>query len=165
MMIEIRELDNSEIEEFIARLDFGHLACCSDKQPYVVPIHYAFENGFVYIYTTQGKKTEILKTNPRICLQIEEIKDNRDWTSVIIYGEAQELTNESERAEALESVVRVNPTLTPAVSIHWMDNWVRENIEVVYRIVPLEMTGRETVARSEIAAGFVPSRKSDSSVL
>ena len=164
-MIEVRELNNKEILELIARLDYGHLACCDGGEPYVVPVHYSYENGYIYIYTTQGKKSEILSKNPRICLQIEDVKDNRDWTSVIIYGEAQELTDESDRAKAIEAVVRVNPTLTPAVSIHWMDNWVRENIEVIYRIVPLETTGREGVARSETNAAFVPSRRSDEPVL
>jgi nitroimidazol reductase NimA-like FMN-containing flavoprotein (pyridoxamine 5'-phosphate oxidase superfamily) len=164
-MIEVRELNNKEIEELITRLDYGHLACCDNGEPYVVPIHYAYKDGYIYIYTTQGKKTEILIKNPRICLQIEDVKDNRDWTSVIIYGEAQELIDEKERSEAIESVIRVNPTLTPAVSIHWMDNWVRENIEVIYRVVPLETTGREGVGKSETHAAFIPSKKLDESIL
>ena len=164
-MIEVRELNDREIEKLIARLDYGHLACCSDGQPYVVPIHYAFENGYIFLYTTHGKKTEILSKNPRICLQIEDIKNNEEWSSAVIYGEAQELRDENERAAAVESVIRVNPTLTPAVSIHWMDNWVRENIEVVYRITPLEMTGREAVAGSKTKASFASGKKTDSSIL
>ena len=163
-MIEVRELNSKEIDELIARLDYAHLACCDGGEPYVVPIHYAYENGYIYIYSTQGKKSEILSKNPRVCLQIEDVKDNRDWTSVIVYGEAQELTDERERASAINSVVRVNPTLTPAVSIHWMDNWVRENIEVIYRIAPLETTGRQGVAKSETHGAFVPSRRPDGSV-
>src|SRR5205807_10216109 len=99
-MIEVRELDNHEIEEIIARRDYGHLACCDGGEPYVVPIHYAYDKGYIYIYTTQGKKSEILSKSPRICLQIEEVMDNSDWTSVIVYGEAQELTDEAERAKA-----------------------------------------------------------------
>lgn len=158
-MIEVRDLDNNEIDKLIARLDYGHLACCAGGEPYVVPIHYAYKGGYIYIYTTQGKKSEILSKNPRICLQIEDVKSNFEWSSAVIYGEAQELKDESERAEAVESVLRINPTLTPAVSIHWMDNWVRENIEVIYRIVPLEMTGREAVAGSKTKASFVKSRK------
>lgn len=164
-MIEVRELSNTEIDELIARLDYGHLACCDKGEPYVVPIHYAYKNGYIYVYTTQGKKTEILSKNPRICLQVEDVKHNNDWQSAIIYGEAQELTDEDDRTEAIESVIQVNPTLTPAVSIHWMDNWVRENIEVIYRIVPLETTGREGVAKTETHATFVPAPKPHGSVL
>jgi len=164
-MIEVRELDDHEIEEIIARRDYAHLACCDNGAPYVVPIHYAYDDGYIYIYTTQGKKSDILSKNPRICVQIEDVRDNHDWRSVIIYGEAQELTEEADRVKAIDAVVKVNPTLTPAVSIHWMDNWVRENIEVVYRITPLEMTGRKSVSKSETHGAFVRSKKSDGSIL
>ena len=163
-MIEVRELSEKEIVTLISRLDYGHLACCLGDDPYVVPIHYAYQDGYIYLYTTQGKKSEILSKNPRVCLQIEEVKDNNDWSRAIIYGEAQELKEEDERTEAIESLIRANPTLTPAVSIHWMDNWVRENIEVVYRIAALEMTGREAVAGSTTMATFVPTRKPDISI-
>jgi len=164
-MIEVRELDKNEIEELISRLDYGHLACCDGSEPYVVPIHYAYNNGYIYIYTTQGKKSEIISKNPRICLQIEDVKDNRDWKSVVVFGEAQELKGETDKAEAVASIVSKNPTLTPAVSIHWMDNWVRENIEVIYRITPLESTGRQAIAKSETTVSFANSKKPDNSVL
>jgi nitroimidazol reductase NimA-like FMN-containing flavoprotein (pyridoxamine 5'-phosphate oxidase superfamily) len=164
-MIEVRELNNQQIEEFIAQRDYGHLACCSGGEPYVVPIHYAYQDGYIYIYTTQGKKSELIGKNPRICLQIEDVKDNRDWTSVIVYGEALELTDEAERAKAVEAVANINPTLTPAVSVHWMDNWVRENIEVVYRIIPVETTGRIGIPNSESRSAFIPPRRSDGSIL
>jgi nitroimidazol reductase NimA-like FMN-containing flavoprotein (pyridoxamine 5'-phosphate oxidase superfamily) len=164
-MIEVTELNNDEIEEFVKRLDYGHLACCSGGEPYVVPIHYAYEGGYIYVYTTQGKKSEIISKNPRVCLQIEDVKDNRDWTSVVVFGEAQELKDETEKAEAVESIVSKNPTMTPAVSIHWMDNWVRENIEVIYRITPLESSGRRAIPKSETHASFANAKKPGNSVL
>ena len=160
-MIEIRELGTKEIEELVTRLDYGHMACCDGGEPYVVPVHYAYVDGYIYLYTTQGKKSDILAQNPRICLQIEEVEDNQNWSSVIVYGEAQRLADEADRTKAIEAVVRINPTLTPAVAIRWMDNWVRENIEVIYRITPLQMTGRASVARSETHASFVPAKKLD----
>jgi nitroimidazol reductase NimA-like FMN-containing flavoprotein (pyridoxamine 5'-phosphate oxidase superfamily) len=164
-MIEVRELGNEQINEMLARLDYGHLACCVDNEPYVVPIHYAYKSGYIYIYTTQGKKTEALKRNPRVCLQIEEVRNNQDWESAIIYGEAQELTDEIERSDAVEAVAALNPTLTPAVSIHWMDNWVRENIEVVYKMTPLEMTGRRAIPQTETRGAFVPSKNRENNLL
>ena len=158
-MIEVRELGESEIKELVSRVGYCHLGCSDGTEPYVVPVHYAFEPPYIYVYTTEGKKAEIIGRNPRVCLQIEEVKDNRDWKSVIVQGEAEQLTDESQRSRALEAVLKVNPTLTPAVSIHWMDSWVRENIEVIYRIVPLEMSGRASVAKSESRTPFVPQRK------
>jgi nitroimidazol reductase NimA-like FMN-containing flavoprotein (pyridoxamine 5'-phosphate oxidase superfamily) len=157
-MIEIRELGNREIEQFLETADYGHLACCDANGPYVVPIHFAYRDGYVYVYTTQGKKSDIISRQPRVCLQVEDVKDNQNWTSVIIFGEAQILTDESERSRAIEAVASINPTLTPAVAIRWMDNWVRENIEVILRMVPLETTGRASVPKSEINSPFVQSK-------
>ncbi|MGH7783648.1 MAG: pyridoxamine 5'-phosphate oxidase family protein, partial [Candidatus Binatia bacterium] len=76
--------------------------------------------------------------------------------SVIVTGRAERLTDEDTRSAALKAVVAVNPTLTPAVSIRWMDNWVRENIEAIYLITPAEMTGRCTLVRGETDRPLAP---------
>jgi nitroimidazol reductase NimA-like FMN-containing flavoprotein (pyridoxamine 5'-phosphate oxidase superfamily) len=157
-MIEVRELSDSEIQDFLGRMDYGHVAVCDGGQPYVVPIHYAASGDYIYVYTTEGKKTSIIKRNPRVCLQIEDVQDNQHWHSVVVYGEAMQLRDETERSKAIDVIAKINPTLTPAVSIHWMDNWVRENIEVIYRITPLEMTGRASVDRSRTDAAFISNR-------
>jgi len=161
-MIEVQEMGNKQIEELMQRVRYGHLACTDGRRPYLVPIHFAYEPPYIYVYTTEGKKTEMIRKNPRVCLQLEEVKDAANWASVIVDGEAEELTDEAEKENALKAIERLNPTLTPAVSIHWMDNWVRENIEVIYRIIPVETSGRESIPRSDSQTPFVPSKKSPS---
>lgn len=155
-MIEVREMGVEEIEDFLQTSNYGHLACCRNNVPYVVPIHFAYISPYVYIYTTEGKKTEIIRANPEICLQAEHVEDNRDWRSVIITGRATQLTDEMEREAALNAILEINPTLTPAVSLRWMDSWVRANVEVIYRITPLTKTGRKSVDKSETVTPFVP---------
>ena len=55
-MIEVQELGNKQIEELLKRVGYGHLGCARNNHPYVVPINYAYEDGLIYIYTTEGKK-------------------------------------------------------------------------------------------------------------
>lgn len=155
-MIEIRDLGDDEILEVIGRNSYAHLACARNNVPYVVPIHYGYEEPYIYIFTTQGKKTEIISVNPHVCLQIEEVTDGKHWTSVVVNGEADEIMAEDERDEALRLITKTNPELTPAISIRWMDSWIRENISVIYRITPMTMTGRASVEGSEIKTPFVP---------
>jgi len=152
-MIEVQEMTNSEIDEVLARIGYGHLACARNNRPYVVPIHYVYDKLKIYIYTTDGKKTDIIRDNPQVCLQVEEVVDNGDWRSVIINGEAERVTDRDEREKAVKLIRSANPSLTPAISIRWMDNWVRENIEVVFRIRPTTITGRST-AKVKIRAAF-----------
>ncbi len=152
-MLEVQEMTNNEIEEVLARVGYGHLACARDNRPYVVPVHYAYDKPNIYIYTTEGMKTDIIKANPQVCLQIEEAVDNGNWRSVIANGDAEQITDLKEREEVLRLILATNPTLTPAISIRWMDNWVRENREVVYRIKPSLITGRSSV-KVKISAAF-----------
>lgn len=147
-MVEIEEMNDDEIRETLARLNYAHLACSKDDLPYVVPVHYAFDGEHIFIYTTEGKKAEMLRANPELCLQAEEVTDKEHWVSVIAFGRVEQLVDEDERNAALEKILEVNPRLTPAVSIRWMDSWVRQNVEVIYRVRPRKMTGRRTVSRT-----------------
>ena len=158
-MIAVEEMNNEQIKEVLRRVGYGHLGLARGSHPYVVPIHYAYDGVHIYIYTTEGKKTEIIRANPEICLQVEEVTDEKSWQSVIVHGNAQEIHDPEQREKALEFILASNPTLTPAISIRWMDLWVRENIEVIYRIEPRMMTGRTTVDYGETHAAFAPQEK------
>lgn len=155
-MIEIREMDNKEIRELLESQNYGHLGCSRQNQPYVVPIHYVYVEPEVYIFTTEGKKSEMIRANPRVCLQVEDVVNNKNWRSVIINGEAFQVTDPDELQAARNAVVKAHPSLTPAIAIRWMDNWVRENVEVLFRITPKMVTGRATVPDSDTKVPYVP---------
>lgn len=164
-MIEVEDLSESEVVEILGRVGYGHLACCRDNRPYVVPIHYAFDEGAIFIYTTEVKKFEIIRENPNVCLQVEEVVDNHHWTSVIVDGVAEQVKRGPEHDRAIEMIVANNPTLTPAISIRWMDDWVRENIEVVYRVRPTATTGRRSVNRLGDGAFVPPCNKAKDNII
>lgn len=151
-MIQVEEMTTDEAEELIARVGYGHLGCSLRDVPYIVPIHYAYAKPFVYIYTTEGHKYEIIRENPNVCLQVEDVHDNTDWKSVMIIGFAHKVTDAMERKKARTMIAKNNPSLTPAISIRWMDNWVRENREVVFRIEPVSITGRYSIKINTRAA-------------
>lgn len=163
-MIEVREMGNGEIKKVLARVGYGHLACSHNDEPYVVPIHYVWDASKIYIYTTEGKKTEIIGANPKVCLQVEEVVDGTDWQSVVVNGEAERVTDRKEREKAVKLIRSINPTLTPAISVRWMDLWIRENREVVYRIKPRSMTGRLAVKGKKSPAFARPVIQRSSSI-
>jgi uncharacterized protein len=155
-MTEVNELTQEQIEELLGRINYGHLACSLDDRPYVVPTNFAYEGKFIYVYTTEGMKTNIIDTNPHVCLQVEEIVDSGEWQSVVVEGDAERITDPSERELALKLVRRTNPSLTPAISIRWVNNWIRENHEVVYRI-HLNSTSGRSARKTKIMATFAQS--------
>src|SRR6476620_4939222 len=143
-LLEIEEMDIDEIHEMVSSENFAHLGCCHHNIPYVVPINYAMIDPYLYIYTTEGKKSEIITANGNVCLQIENIKSRTEWRSVSVDGIAHLVDDTDEREKAVAAILKINPALTPAISVHWMDDWVRENIEVLFRLELTSKTGRKT---------------------
>lgn len=146
-MVQVEEMSNEDCKDLLQRVNYGHFGVSRESVPYVVPVHYAYDTRDVFIFTTEGKKTDIINENPQVCLQVEEIIDEKQWQSVIVTGEAVRLTGEKETAHAMDFILAENPKLTPALSIRWMDQWIRANVDVVYKITPTQMTGRTTVDR------------------
>jgi len=139
---QITDLDREEINAVLARVHYGHLAFCNEGRPYVVPMHIAYGKPGIYFYTTEGLKTDILEKNPIVCLQVQEVRSDVDWDSVIVTGPAEQLTTEHEIDTAMKLIKKHNPHLAPAWSIRWLDDQIRSNIDVVYRISPETITGR-----------------------
>jgi nitroimidazol reductase NimA-like FMN-containing flavoprotein (pyridoxamine 5'-phosphate oxidase superfamily) len=144
-MLEVKDMTFGEIEGLLDRVRYGHLGCAQNNHPYVVPIHFAYDDRTIYIYTTEGKKSEMIDANSEVCLQVEEVIDDEHWSSVVVVGDAEKLTDTEEREKAFAAVTAANPTLTPALSLRWVDEWVREqrDSEVIYRINRKTVTGRQ----------------------
>jgi uncharacterized protein len=146
-MVQVEEMDEKDCQSLLQRVSYGHLGLVKNNHPYVVPIHFAFEKPHIYIFTTEGKKTDIIENNPEICLQLEQLTDEKHWQSVIVIGNAVKVIDAEETKRVMQLILATNPNLTPALSIRWMDQWIRENIEIVYQITPNSITGRMTVDR------------------
>ena len=102
----ITEMTQKECGAFLASASLGRLGCSFDNQPYVVPIYFAYEPGYIYVLSTFGRKTEWMRANPKVCVEVEEIENESQWRSVIATGRYQELpapqyTDEREHAQKL----------------------------------------------------------------
>ena len=102
----INEMTEKQCGAFLANASLGRLGCSLDNQPYVVPIYFAFEPGYIYVLSTFGRKIEWMRANPKVCVEVDEISNESQWVSVIASGRYQELpepqyTNERKHAEKL----------------------------------------------------------------
>lgn len=87
----IDELHETECREILSRASSAHLGCSLNDQPYVVPVGMAYEEDYIYVFSTMGQKIKWMRSNPKVCVQIDEFKSQSDWVSVIANGEYQEL--------------------------------------------------------------------------
>jgi uncharacterized protein len=77
----------------------GRLGCTYGNQPYVVPIHFAYEDPYLYAFSTVGQKVKWMRANPKVCMQTDQIESQTEWISVIVYGEYEELPEPQFTAE------------------------------------------------------------------
>jgi nitroimidazol reductase NimA-like FMN-containing flavoprotein (pyridoxamine 5'-phosphate oxidase superfamily) len=150
-MIEVEEMETQEVHALLERAGYGHLGCARDNRPYVIPIHYAYQDPDIYIFTTEGMKTEFIAANAEVCLQVEEIVDSTNWKSVIATGKAEHLTAQEEMEQAMQCITQANPTLTPALNKMWIDPWGRASNITLYRIRPDMISGRKTTGATQPA--------------
>ena len=54
----VRELNDDECRDLLARVEYGRLATVNQNQPYIVPIYFAYEREYLYGFTTLGRKVE-----------------------------------------------------------------------------------------------------------
>ncbi len=144
-MLDIDIMGSKEIQSLLQQVGYGHLGCALEGRPYVVPIQYYLEDSTIYIFTTEGQKTQYMDANPHVCLQVEDVRDILHWRSVIVTGRVERLTQQSEIDRIMQLVKERNPTtLSPAISRTWIDALGRENVVAIYRIQPSEITGNQT---------------------
>ena len=104
--MEINEMTLAQCNEFLTHASGGRLGCSLEDQPYVVPIHFAVDHPYLYVFSTFGQKVRWMRANPKVCVQADEIKNDSEWVSVIVNGVYQELaepqyTSERQHASAL----------------------------------------------------------------
>ncbi len=145
-MLKVEDMSRSEMHELLERQHFGHLGCARDGRPYVVPMNYAYDGKHLYFFTTEGMKTHFIEANPEVCLQVEEVADTSHWRSVMAIGRAQLLTQAEDVEQAMQHILKRNPSLTPAISATSLDTWGRAVDVALYRITPEILDGRKTVA-------------------
>jgi uncharacterized protein len=97
-MLMINEIPEQECREVLARAPVARLGCALDNQPYVVPINFAYDGQYMYVFSTVGKKIEWMRANPKVCIQTD-IQIESEWVSVIVNGRYEELAEPQYTAE------------------------------------------------------------------
>jgi uncharacterized protein len=92
----ITEISAEECRDLLARVGFGRLASAHINQPYIVPIYFAFDCDRLYGFTTLGRKIEWMRSNPLVCVEVDEIVSRRRWSTVVVLGHYEELPDTPE---------------------------------------------------------------------
>ena len=118
--MEVNEMSAQECEAVLEHASLGRLGCSYENQPYVVPIHFAYDSGYLYVFSTFGQKVKWMRANPKVCVQTDQIENQGEWISVIVNGEYEELPGPQYTAE------RKHASSLLAEHSHWWLNALGE---------------------------------------
>src|SRR6266542_2301801 len=120
-MIDI--LSNDQIEEVLKKHFVGRIGCHNDDDIYVVPVSYAYDGKYVYVRSFEGKKLEMMRKDPKVCFQVDDMQNMANWRSVIAWGEFEELSDMTERNKALRLLIERQLPLFSSETTHLSVNW------------------------------------------
>ena len=147
-IVTIRDLEPAECEALLARHNVGRIAFSFKDRVDIQPIGYLYEGGWLSCRTERGTKLETLHHSPWVAFEVDEAHGPYDWESVVIRGTVYLMPEGSPDHAATIAAIR-------AVSPHaFTDSDPTPFRNVVFRIYPLEMTGRRA------SSGGTPSESS-----
>jgi len=144
----IYELTRAECLELLHRVTVGRLACARNSQPYIVPVSFYFNDDdmSLYSFSTIGQKIRWMRDNPNVCVELDEIVDRLQWTTVIINGVYEEIRKAPDAARVQERALKLFENQP-----HWwlpgtatLPNEPAHDSPVVYRIRIVAISGRRT---------------------
>jgi nitroimidazol reductase NimA-like FMN-containing flavoprotein (pyridoxamine 5'-phosphate oxidase superfamily) len=132
-------MSQEETHALLRSQRLARLGCIAEGEPYVVPINYVYNDEYAFSHSLPGRKIEAMRANPRVCLQVDELKDQFRWKSVLAYGTFEELRDPEERSRVLHLLLSLFPRLTPVESFIAED--AHAPAPIVYRVRIDRVTG------------------------
>jgi nitroimidazol reductase NimA-like FMN-containing flavoprotein (pyridoxamine 5'-phosphate oxidase superfamily) len=144
----IAQLSPNEIETLLYKQMVGRLGCHDKDVIYIVPISYAYDGKDIYCHSYEGKKMEIMRSNPNVCFQVDDMMDMGNWKSVLAWGNFEELTDTIQRNQALKFLLERRLPIVSSITTHLGEAWpfsyrdLNEIPGILFRICLKEKTGK-----------------------
>jgi nitroimidazol reductase NimA-like FMN-containing flavoprotein (pyridoxamine 5'-phosphate oxidase superfamily) len=52
---------------------------------------FAVDEGYAYLFSMPGQKIAWTRENPRVCLEVESVVSQSEWTAIVALGDYEEL--------------------------------------------------------------------------
>jgi uncharacterized protein len=142
-----RAIPDSEAQHILQAGEYGVLSTVSaDGQPYGVPVSYAYTGDAIYFHcAVEGHKLDNLNSNNRVsfCVvgqtQVLPDKFATNYESVIVFGQAFEVTDDEKQAGLIEILKKYSPGFIDK-GLRYIDGDGRK--ARVYKIAIESMTGK-----------------------
>ena len=137
------ELTATEIDQLLREQVVARIGCHHAGTTYVVPITYVFYRGAVIGHSADGMKLRMMRANPNVCVEVDQMSDLGNWRSVVAWGRFTELSGELALAARHQLAIRLHPLIAigSKPASHALDP-LRVAEATVYHITLDRKTGR-----------------------
>lgn len=135
-------LTESEIESVLRESFVARIGCHAGGRTYVVPVAYAYDDGGIITHSIDGMKLQMMRANPSVCVEIEQVESLLEWKSVVAWGTFEELDGDAAQRGMALIYERLLPLLPagPAHGVHPIEEMLARG--TVYKIRFVERSGR-----------------------
>lgn len=150
----VQKMTLEECRTALAEAEVARLACERGGQPYVVPVYLAYDGKCLYGFSTLGQKIECMRANPLVCMEIDDVKSQAHWMSVVVFGRYEELPDSPDyiavRLHALEMLQKRAAWWEPAYVAGAHGDPTEALTPIFYRIHIDRMTGHRAPDSVEV---------------
>lgn len=100
-------LSHAQCTQLLGRNHVGRLAYTFRDAVDIVPLHYAYADGWIYARTSPGQKLAKLRHHRWVAFEVDEIYGMFDWTSIVVHGALYLLDPHSVVTETWENAVTI----------------------------------------------------------
>jgi hypothetical protein len=130
----IHEMTPDECRNALLKANVGRLGCARENQPYIVPVYFGLDESYIYGFSTLGQTIEWMRSNPLVCLEVDEIVSSNEWVSIIVFGRYEELPDQPEFENAR---IRAHASLQKR-AMWWEPAYIsQEHREQSHSLVPI----------------------------
>jgi len=144
--------DPDEIERVLASVRIMTVACCLEDKPYLFTVDFVWEPQARQLWfhsASEGRKMDILKANPRVCVTVVEDRGyvegecDHAYRSLILEGRADVVTDLAEKRRGLELLVRKHERQPDAVLARLAGDEESVRKVAIVRITVDAITGKQ----------------------
>jgi nitroimidazol reductase NimA-like FMN-containing flavoprotein (pyridoxamine 5'-phosphate oxidase superfamily) len=129
-VFKLPKITKQEMWRLIRRQRLCRIAFRGDTYPYIAPFQYVVLDSSLYFhFTDYGKKMRLIEKDRRVCVEIEEYREDlSEYSFIVLRGTLRVVSNPQERAKAIRKLAeegeqKLSPNFLPAHGFKKEDGW------------------------------------------
>lgn len=154
-VFKLPKMTKQEMWRLIRRQRLCRIAFKGNAYPYMAPFQYVVLDGSLYFhFTDYGKKMKLIESDKRVCVEIEEYREDlSEYSFIVLRGTLKVVTDPQERARAIRKIAeegeqKLSPNFLPAHGFKKEDGWSSLTPEKPLVVVKLENIAQEIGLKS-----------------